>query len=49
MPVVISKRGVEKIVEIELEKSEKLNFDISIKSVKELFDLAVKIDPSLSK
>ena len=49
VPVVISKRGVEKIVEIELEKSEKLNFDISIKSVKELFDLAVKIDPSLSK
>ncbi len=49
VPVVISKKGVEKIVEIELEKSEKLNFDISIKSVKELFDLAVKIDPSLSK
>ena len=49
VPVIISKKGVEKIVEVELDKSEKENFDISIKSVKELLNLAVKIDPSLSK
>ena len=49
LPVIISKKGVEKIVEVELDKSEKENFDISIKSVKELLNLAVKIDPSLSK
>ncbi len=49
VPVVISRKGVEKIVEIELEKSEKLNFDISIKAVKELFESAAKIDPSLAK
>ena len=49
MPVVISKKGVEKIVEIELDKSEKLNFDTSIKAVKELFQSAVKIDPTLTK
>ena len=49
VPVVISKKGVEKIVEIELDKSEKLNFDTSIKAVKELFQSAVKIDPTLTK
>ncbi len=49
VPVIVSKKGVEKIVEVELDKSEKENFDISIKSVKELLNLAVKIDPSLSK
>ena len=49
VPVVIGKKGAEKIVEIELEKSEKLNFDTSIKAVKELFESAVKIDPSLAK
>ncbi len=48
VPVIVSKKGVEKIVEVELDKSEKENFDISIKSVKELLNLAVKIDPSLS-
>tara|TARA_Y100000817_G_scaffold179274_1_gene140040 strand:+ start:764 stop:1726 length:963 start_codon:yes stop_codon:yes gene_type:complete len=49
VPVIISKKGVEKIVEIELDKSEKLNFDTSIKAVKELFQSAVKIDPTLTK
>ena len=49
VPVVISKKGAEKIVEIELEKSEKLNFDISVKAVKELFESAGKIDPTLAK
>ena len=36
-------------VEIELENNEKSNFDVSIKAVKELFQSAVKIDPSLGK
>ena len=33
---------------MELESTEKSNFDISIKAVKELCDSAAKIDPSLS-
>ena len=48
VPVVIGKNGVEKIIEMELESTEKSNFDISIKAVKELCDSAAKIDPSLS-
>ena len=48
VPVVIGKNGVEKIIEIELGSTEKSNFDISIKAVKELCDSAAKIDPSLS-
>ena len=49
VPVVIGNQGVEKIVEINLEKKEKENFNISIKAVKELFDAATKIDPDLKK
>ena len=48
VPVVIGKNGVEKIVEMELESTEKSNFDISIKAVKELCESAAKIDPTLS-
>ena len=48
VPVVIGKNGVEKIVEMDLESTEKSNFDISIKAVKELCESAAKIDPSLS-
>ena len=48
VPVVIGKNGVEKIIEMELGSTEKSNFDISIKAVKELCDSAAKIDPSLS-
>ena len=47
VPVIIGKNGVEKIVELNLEKDEKINFDKSTKAVKELFDAAKKIDPSL--
>ena len=47
VPVIIGKNGVEKIVEIKLENDEKINFDKSTKAVKELFDAAKKIDPSL--
>jgi len=48
VPVVIGKNGVEKIVEMDLENTEKSNFDISIKAVKELCESAAKIDPTLS-
>jgi malate dehydrogenase len=47
VPVIIGNEGVEKIVEIDLTKEEKVNFDNSIKAVQVLFDSAVKIDPSL--
>ena len=48
VPVIIGSNGVEKIIEINLEKDEKENFEKSIKAVKELFDNAKKIDTSLS-
>ena len=49
VPVVIGSKGVEKIVEISLNKSEKDNFDKSIKAVRELFNSAIKIDNELGK
>jgi len=48
VPVVIGEKGVEKVVEIELKQKEKENFEISIKSVSELFKTAIKIDPDLA-
>ena len=48
VPVVIGNKGIEKIVELSLNKEEKANFDLSIKAVRELFDAAVKIDKSLA-
>lgn len=42
VPVVIGKNGVEKIVEIELEGEEKVNFDKSVDAVKGLVD-AIKL------
>jgi len=47
VPVVIGNQGVEKVIEIDLNTEEKKNFEISIKAVKELFEAAVKIDPTL--
>ena len=47
VPVVIGKNGVEKVIELNLEDGEKEKFNNSIKSVKELFDAASKIDPFL--
>ena len=47
VPVIIGEKGVEKIIELELDVNEKTNFDKSIKSVQELFDAAKKIDQSL--
>ena len=48
VPVIIGSNGVEKIIELSLNKEEKTNFDLSIKTVAELFDSAVKIDKDLS-
>jgi malate dehydrogenase len=48
VPVVIGNKGVEKVVEMSLDKNEKSNFDQSIKAVKALFDAAKKIDDSLN-
>ena len=47
VPVIIGKNGVEKIIELKLNKDEKENFSKSINAVKELFNAAKKIDPSL--
>ena len=47
VPVIIGSKGIEKVVEIELDELEKKNFKNSIKSVQELFEAAKKIDPEL--
>ena len=47
VPVIIGSGGVEKVVQLKLDKDEKKNFEKSIKSVQDLFDAAQKIDPSL--
>ncbi len=47
VPVIIGKNGVEKVIELELDKLEKDNFLKSIESVKELFTAAKKIDQNL--
>ena len=47
VPVIIGSGGVEKIIELKLSTVEKKNFEKSVESVKELFNAAKKIDPSL--
>ena len=47
MPVIIGANGVEKIVELSLSEKEQESFNNSVKSVKDLFDSAKKIDKSL--
>jgi len=49
VPVIIGNNGIEKVIEIPLNKEEKANFDQSINAVKELFADAIKIDPDLIK
>ena len=48
VPVVIGSSGIEKVIELELDAEEKKYFDISISAVKDLFEAAKKIDPSLN-
>ena len=47
VPVIIGSNGVEKVIELDLSDEEKINFNKSIESVKELFQAAKKIDPDL--
>ena len=47
VPVIIGSKGVEKIVELELNDQEKKEFIHSVDSVKKLWDAATKIDPEL--
>tara|TARA_A100001388_G_C28503607_1_gene372820 strand:- start:227 stop:649 length:423 start_codon:yes stop_codon:yes gene_type:complete len=47
VPVIIGAKGVEKIVELNLSNEERLNFDKSVKSVKDLYNAAKKIDSDL--
>ena len=47
VPVIIGKNGIEKIIEINLSKDEKKDFDRSISAVEELFAAAKKIDKNL--
>jgi malate dehydrogenase len=47
VPVIIGSEGVEKIIELNLTPEEKKNFEKSVKAVRELFNAAQKIDPSL--
>ena len=48
VPVIIGNNGVEKVVEIKLEKEELENFKISVKTVRDLFSAATKIDQDLA-
>ena len=47
VPTIIGNKGVEKIIEIDLNETEKLNFSKSIDSVKKLIDDCKKIDQDL--
>ena len=47
VPVIIGSTGVEKVIEIDLSPTEKENFNKSIDSVKNLYEAAIKIDPTL--
>ena len=47
VPTIIGNKGVEKIIEINLNEIEKLNFSKSIESVKNLIDACKKIDQDL--
>jgi malate dehydrogenase len=48
-PVVIGAKGVERVVEIELDRSEKAMLDKSVAAVKGLVDACLKIAPDLGK
>jgi len=48
VPVVIGAGGVERIVEVELDRTERANFDKSVSAVQGLVDACLKIAPDLS-
>ena len=47
VPVILGEKGVEKIIELNLNEEEKNNFKKSVATVNELFEAATKIDPVL--
>ena len=49
MPVVIGEKGVERIVEIELNSAERGMFEKSVGSVESLVEACKKIAPDLGK
>src|SRR3546814_15067080 len=49
VPVVIGAKGVERIVEIELDETAKQNFQVSVDAVKELLVACKGIDSSLDR
>jgi malate dehydrogenase len=49
VPAVIGAKGVERIIEIELNKAERAMFDKSVASVESLVEACLKIAPSLGK
>ena len=49
VPVVIGAKGVERIVDIELDKAERAMFDKSVDAVKGLVEACIKIAPDLAK
>ena len=49
VPVIIGAKGVEKIIEVKLDRSEKSKFAKSVKSVEGLVDACKKIAPDLGK
>jgi malate dehydrogenase len=49
VPCVIGEKGVERIVEIELDDSARKNFDASVDAVKELLVACKQIDASLAE
>jgi len=46
VPVVIGEKGVERVLEIELDATERAMFDKSVASVRGLIDVAKRLDPS---
>ena len=48
VPVIIGNNGVEEIVQLKLGPEEKTNFEKSVQSVRELYEVAKKIDPDLN-
>ncbi|WP_127090941.1 malate dehydrogenase [Aquabacter cavernae] len=49
VPVVIGAKGVERVVEIDLDREEKANFEKSVNSVRDLMEACVKLAPDLAK
>lgn len=49
VPVVIGAKGVERVVEIQLDKDERAMFEKSVASVQGLIEACIKIAPDLGQ